>query len=180
MHGESIGYNAPTGRRSMRRGFTLIELMIVIAIVCILLLIFVPNMLTARDRALLSACKQNLKSLAAAIHMYQADNGGMAPNQQLAIAAQGPVYGGGVPTNSGLRTLMTPYLGGLASDTWYCPAKKTVAYILWTDPDGGWIVAHGSLSHPRTSNAGWSPGYMMRSPQYSSTGSTNNQGLVEW
>jgi prepilin-type N-terminal cleavage/methylation domain-containing protein len=46
-----------------KKGFTLIELMIVIAIIAILAAVLVPNFMRAREASRLTACKSNLKSL---------------------------------------------------------------------------------------------------------------------
>lgn len=62
-------------------GFTLIELMIVIAIISILCLIMLPNMMRSRDAAKLSSCKYNLRSIAAAMEIYATDNSGMYPKK---------------------------------------------------------------------------------------------------
>ncbi len=57
-------------------GFTLIELMIVIAIIAILASVLVPNFLRARGGGQLTACKANLKNLATSIELYSTDHGG--------------------------------------------------------------------------------------------------------
>lgn len=53
-----------------RRGFTLIELLVVIAIIAVLVAILLPAVQQAREAARRSACKNNLKQLALAIHNY--------------------------------------------------------------------------------------------------------------
>jgi len=63
-----------------RAGFTLIELMIVIAIIAILAAILVPNFLKARAQGQLTACKSNCKNIATALEMYASDNGGRYPS----------------------------------------------------------------------------------------------------
>ena len=62
-------------RKSMaRKGFTLIELMIVIAIIGVLAAIAVPNFRAARERANTRACYANQKTIAGALEMYNLDN----------------------------------------------------------------------------------------------------------
>lgn len=60
-------------RRRTRSAFTLIELMIVIAIIGVLAAIAVPNFKRARERANTRACYANQKTIAGAIEMYNLD-----------------------------------------------------------------------------------------------------------
>lgn len=62
-----------------RCGFTLIELMIVIAIIAILAAILVPNFIRARAQSQATACKSNLKNIGTALNMYCTDNNGRYP-----------------------------------------------------------------------------------------------------
>ena len=66
--------------KKKKAGFTLIELMIVIAIIAILAAILVPNFLKARAQGQLTACKSNCKNIATALEMYSSDNGGRYPS----------------------------------------------------------------------------------------------------
>jgi type II secretion system protein G len=60
--------------RVAERGFTLIELMIVVAIIAILAGILIPNFVNARAQAQTAACESNLRSIATALELYYADN----------------------------------------------------------------------------------------------------------
>jgi len=60
-------------RPTRRQGFTLIELMIVIAIIGVLAAIAVPNFKAARERANTRACYANQKTVAGALEMYNLD-----------------------------------------------------------------------------------------------------------
>jgi prepilin-type N-terminal cleavage/methylation domain-containing protein len=59
--------------RSNKEGFTLIELMIVIAIIGILAAIAIPNFISYRDKAYCSAAETDLQSVMGAIADYFAD-----------------------------------------------------------------------------------------------------------
>lgn len=63
-----------------KRGFTLIELMIVITIIAVLAAILVPSFKRARARSQLSACVSQCKSTATALEMYAVDNDGRFPD----------------------------------------------------------------------------------------------------
>jgi len=61
-------------KNKREEGFTLIELVIVIAIIGILMAIAIPNYMSARRTAAINATKSNLRNLATALELYMAEN----------------------------------------------------------------------------------------------------------
>lgn len=100
-----------------RGGFTLIELMIVIAIIAILAAILVPNFIRARAQGQLTACKSNLKNIGTACEMYSTDWGGKYPVTGSFAARLTPNY---------LKTI--PECPAAGSDTYSGTYVTSVAY----------------------------------------------------
>lgn len=71
-----------------RKGFTLIELIVVIAIICILVAILMPVFASARAHARQASCISNCRQLALAVTIYAGDNDDTLPPQQVARPAQ--------------------------------------------------------------------------------------------
>ena len=62
-----------------RKGFTLVEIMIVVGIVALLAAIVVPNMLTAKRTANEAAAKATIRSLSTAAETFAIPHGGAYP-----------------------------------------------------------------------------------------------------
>lgn len=61
-------------RRRRQAGFTLIEVMVVVAIIGILALIIVPNVVGKDDQARVTSTKASLSAVANALELYKLDN----------------------------------------------------------------------------------------------------------
>ncbi len=68
----SCGRGASRGA-TRRSAFTLIELMIVIAIIAVLAAIAVPNFRAIREKSQIKACYANLRTIHGAVEWYSAD-----------------------------------------------------------------------------------------------------------
>lgn len=60
--------------RESIRGFTLIELMVVVAILAILAAVVAPRIMDRPEQARVSAAKNNIRALRSALDMYKLDN----------------------------------------------------------------------------------------------------------
>jgi len=78
-----------------RKGFTLIELVIVVAIIGILLLMILPQFNNITKSAKIRTFEANHRTVVSAIQMYQAENAGKLPENNDAVAK---FLDGGIPT----------------------------------------------------------------------------------
>lgn len=67
------------GASSCARAFTILELLIVVAIIALLMAILVPTLRRAREQARRVACLSNLRSLGLGLQMYQGEYNGFFP-----------------------------------------------------------------------------------------------------
>ena len=99
----------------LQRGFTLIELMVVLVIIGVLAALIVPNVLDRTDDARATAAKTDINTLMQALKLYKLDNQRYPSAEQGLDALIKKPSSGAVPGN------WRPYLDKLPADPWGRP-----------------------------------------------------------
>ncbi len=136
-----------TKRRKRGLAFTLIELMVAMAIIALLAAIALPRFVTARYRAYLAACLTNERNLATALESYRTDNHSY-------------------PTV--LNVVMT---SGTITKIPACPSNPTTPYQYEVSPDGETFTM-SCLGYHSFQLTHIQPGF----PQYTAQSGINESG----
>jgi general secretion pathway protein G len=127
-----------TQRFSTSRGFSIVELLIVCAVIGLIAAIAIPNLVNAIQRGRQARTMGDLRGLANAVAMYQQDY------------AKFPVVGDLSPIGDAIDEVLTMYMGGYnAVDGW------NRAFLYESDGDNYTLVSYGLNGAPDTP---WSHG----------------------
>ncbi len=132
------------GDGSRRPAFTLVELLVVLAVVSALAALILPVLASGREAARRAACSSNLRQLYGAMSMYCADHSGALPLYQNVLGARFSLEESTpaqlVPEDGlGLVSVLGPYIRN--SSVWFCPS----------DPERGTQSLSGGVRRALTS-----------------------------
>jgi len=115
------------------KGFTLVEIMIVVVIIALLAAIAIPNLLRSRNQAQEAAAQTNLKLIANALENYAAINSEY-PTVTSTLMGVTPPY------------LSLDYFNGVHAGYTYTHSLSGYSYLIGAYPSGGTTLGSFSIT----------------------------------
>lgn len=119
-----------------RRGFTLVELLVVIAVVAILAALLFPAFARAREKARQAACVSNVRQLGLAFQQYAQDNDEQLPAATDGGNGDGGVRGGWIYYRVWASSGVVPDAFDPAQGSIFPYLKSAGVYVCPSDGDG--------------------------------------------
>ena len=148
-------------RQPHKEAFTLIELLIVIAIIAILAAILLPVLAKAKERALRVSCANNLREYGTALKIYANDSNDNLPNTYSAANPTPANWLWDVPTNTVDLLLNSGNERGMMYDPSFSQADQDARWNFGT-------VAAGTLAELRVT--GYVPAFPDMTQYYNTLG----------
>jgi len=119
---------------SRRKGFTLVELLVVIGIIATLIAILLPALNKAREAARTTQCLSNLRQMAVAFQMYTNNNKGRGVGYSTAVNG---LTKEGLPDSGFWMQQLRPYNGDI-SVIGICPEAAEPSTVNWGAVNIAW------------------------------------------
>ena len=133
-------------RRSVKSAFTLVELLVVVAIIALLTAILLPVFFSVRGKARQTVCVSNLRQIGLAISLYSQDYDDYYPwandpsdtNTSPNIWASQPAYQAQVFAMQPLQDVLAPYIKN--KDLWRCPGDSGYTQLDISAYEGNTVI----------------------------------------
>ena len=163
--------------RRNERGFTLMELLIVISIMLILMLIAIPNMLNLKASANETSAIQSLRTIHEAEIQYQSEF--PANGYACSLAALGGDPSSGPPSPQGAQLIQSDLASGFKSGYMFNITNCTKVTINNQDRVTGYTLTAVPQAVGKTGDRGFCTDQFGGSPKYDPAGGTNCTQLLQ-
>jgi prepilin-type N-terminal cleavage/methylation domain-containing protein/prepilin-type processing-associated H-X9-DG protein len=124
--------------RYVLAGFTLVELLVVIAVIAILASLLLPALSTAKEKARRTKCRSNLRQMGLLCQIYASDHDDLLPRNRDWIT--GPNLAA-LPFLVSLAEVQTGLPSGLVEPEIFCPSNRRFKWVVEQRIGNGWYYA---------------------------------------